>query len=272
MDEDPPPPCANSQDQAMADDDDSFSEIYEDAPSTSQSSHAQVTAGIDEDPTGVLENWGDRSTSSHLSQALTPQNISSQTFTALKQTPLLPGGHNETASVVPKKRGRPHNISTNASSKKANIYSKSWGAILAVDQFELEDVFRRYLDADPPENAASFFKTPLPALDNPDQDHLAEFLQFCCAVDEMPQDDSMDYVRRLFLWVTVGDLAYNIFGADWLNMKKKGLKTIITKTLSEDNYVTLRGKLMLAAQLTFICRNLGMGALFWLRSQLSDFL
>ena len=93
MDEDPPPPCANSQDQAMADDDDSFTdalEVYEDAPSTSQSSHAQVMAGIDEDPTGVSENWGDRSTSSHSNQALTPQNILSQTFTAPKQTSLLP--------------------------------------------------------------------------------------------------------------------------------------------------------------------------------------
>ncbi len=94
----------------MADDDDSFTdalEVYEDAPSTSQSSHAQVMAGIDEDPTRVSENWGDRSTSSHSNQALTPQNILSQTFTAPKQTPLLPGGHDETASVVPNKRGRP---------------------------------------------------------------------------------------------------------------------------------------------------------------------
>ena len=80
----------------MADDDDNFTdalEVYEDAPSTSQSRHAQVMAGIDEDSTGVLENWGDRSTSSHSNQALTPQNILSQTFTTPKQSPLL---HNST--------------------------------------------------------------------------------------------------------------------------------------------------------------------------------
>ena len=61
----------------MADDDDRFTdalEVYEDAPSTSQSSHAQVMAGIDEDSAGISENWGDRSTSSHSNQTLTPQN------------------------------------------------------------------------------------------------------------------------------------------------------------------------------------------------------
>ena len=57
--------------------------------------------------------------------------------------------HDETASVVPKKRGRPSTTSTNAFSKKTHTYSKSWGAILAVDQFELDDVFKRYLDTDP---------------------------------------------------------------------------------------------------------------------------
>lgn len=244
-------PDANSQDQATTDDDDSFTDALEgreDAPSTSQSSHAQVMAGIDKNPTGV------------------------QYTTTPRQTPLFPGGPDETASVVPKKRGRPSNASTNALSTKANIYSKSWGAILAVNHFELDDVFRRYLDAGPSQDAASFFKNNLPALDNPDQDHLADFLQFCRAVDKMPHDGSMDIVRRLFLWVTVGDLAYNIFGADWSNTKKQGMKSIVTNTLNEDDYGTLRGKLLLAAQLTFICRNLGMGALFWLRSQLSDFL
>ena len=39
------------------------------------------------------------------------------------------------------------------------------------------------------------------------------------------------------------------------------------RTLTEDDYVTLRGKLVLAAQLTFTCRNLGMGALIWLRTR-----
>ena len=84
------------------------------------------------------------------------------------------------------------------------------------------------------EDAASFFETP-PALDNPDWDHLADFLQFCCAIDEMPHLDSMDYVRRLFLWVTVGDLAYNIFGADWSNTKNAPYHD---ETLSYDDIVT----------------------------------
>ena len=53
---------------------------------------------------------------------------------------------------------------------------------------------------------------------------------------------------------------------------------LITKTIKEyrdlrgERLVTLRGKLLLVAQLTFICRGLGMGALFWLHSQLNDFL
>ena len=33
--------------------------------------------------------------------------------------------------------------------KKANIYTKSLGAIPVLDQFELDGVFQRYLDADP---------------------------------------------------------------------------------------------------------------------------
>ena len=185
-----------------------------------------------------------------------------------------PGSHHETRTVVPKKRGRPPNASTNSSSKKTNtnIYSKSWGAILAIDHFELDPRFQRYLTDNFPENAASFFEPPPPAFDNPDRDHIAEFLEFCCTVDAMKRDDVIDRVRRLFLLVTVGDLAYNIFGPDWSNTKKQELKVIVTNTLNEDDYSALRKRLILAAQLVFICRNLGMGALFWLHNQLSDYL
>ena len=237
-------PHINCQDQAMADDGDIFTDAVEGhQDATSQYSHPQVVVDTE-----------------------------SQTFTAPRQTQLSPGGHDGTSSVVPKKRGRPSNTSTNASSTKVSIHSKSWGGILAVQHLELEDVFRNYLAADPPEAAASFFKNKLPALDKPDQDHLADFLEFCCAVDKMPRDDDMNIVRRLFLLVTVGDLACTIFGASWSNTKKQGMKSVVTKTLSEEQYVTLRGKLSLAAPVTFICRNLGMGALFWLHNQLSDFL
>ena len=38
--------------------------------------------------------------------------------------------------------------STNAFSKKTHTYSKSWGAILAVDKFKLDDISKRYLYTD----------------------------------------------------------------------------------------------------------------------------
>ena len=59
--------------------------------------------------------------------------------------------HDNKTSVVPKKRGRPTDASTNASSKETSLHSKSWRAILAVDQFKIDKVFKRYLDADPSE-------------------------------------------------------------------------------------------------------------------------
>ena len=121
-----------------------------------------------------------------------------------------------------------------------------------------------------PKDAASFLEPPPPALHNPGLDHLAEFFQFCCAVNAMEPTDSIDCVRRLFLLVTEGDLAFNILGPDCSNMKKQGVKAIVTNVLGDGDCGALREMLTLAAQLTFVCRNLGMGALFWLHSQLSD--
>ena len=225
-------------------------------------------------------------------------------------SPLVPSGNEETASIAPnkrrrlsntsikastkkgedldsdgdiiirKKRGRPSNTSTNASVKRASIFTKSWGAILAVDEFKLDEALRTYLNTYPSTDVASFFKADLPELKKPDQHDLAKFLEFCQKVDKMPRRidhrpsnvSRMDHVRRLFLWVTVGDLANHIFGVDWSNTKKRELKTTIANALEEDDRTALLKKLVLAAQVTFICRNLGMGALFWLPDQLTDYL
>ena len=182
--------------------------------------------------------------------------------------------------IIRKKRGRPSNTSTNDASKKASIFNKSWGAILAVDEFKLDEALRTYLNTYPSTDMASFDKADLPELNEPDQHDLAKFLKFCQEVDKMPRRidhkssnvSRIDHVRRLFLWVTVGDLANHIFGVDWSNTKKRELKTTIANALEEDDRTALLKKLHLAAQVTFICRNLGMGALFWLPDQLTDYL
>ncbi len=145
------------------------SEAHVNEQSTSHLPLDIVTGGGDESPARVAENWGDRSTSSHLNQVLISRELLSQNLTPPNQTPLLLDGHDETASAVPQKRGRPPNTLMNASSKKVNIYSKSWGAILTVEEFQLEDVFRVYLTADSSDDAARFFETPPPPLANLDR-------------------------------------------------------------------------------------------------------
>ena len=182
--------------------------------------------------------------------------------------------------IIRKKRGRPSITSTNDASKRASISNKSWGAILALNEFKLDEALRTYLNTYPSTEMASFDKADLPELNEPDQHDLAKFLKFCQEVDKMPRRidhkssnvSRIDHVRRLFLWVTVGDLANHIFGVDWSNTKKRELKTTIANALEEDDRSALLKKLHLAAQITFICRNLGMGALFWLPDQLTDFL
>lgn len=246
----------------------------------------EMMAHDDNNSTDALERHGDVTSITESSHAQVMAGIESQTSTAPRQTPLLAGIESQTSTaprqtpLLAKKRGRPSNASPNASSKRVNIFSKSWGAILAVEQFTLDGALQRYLASDPSEDVASFFEADLPELNEPDQHDLAKFLEFCQKVDKMPRRidhkssnvSRMDHVRRLFLWVTVGDLANHILGVDWSNTKKRELKTTIANALEEDDRTALLKKLHLAAQVTFICRNLGMGALFWLPDQLTDHL
>ena len=258
----------------MDSDDDKFTDAL-DAPSTDplDSDKDEFTNILNAPSTSPLVPDSHDKTTSIIPQRRGRSPVINVLEDAPSTSPLAPSRPHEKASVVAKKRGRPSNTSMNASSKKVNIYSKSWGGILAINQFELDNVFQEYLDANPPKDAASFFKNgDLPELNNPDRHHLEDFLRFCHAVDKMPHVNGMDIVRRLFLWVTVGDLANHIFGVYWSNTKKQELKIIVTNILDEDRYTTLQKKLVMAASLVFICRNLGIGALFWLSGQLNDHL
>ncbi|KAL8825697.1 MAG: hypothetical protein Q9170_007694 [Blastenia crenularia] len=91
--------------------------------------------------------------------------------------------------------------------------AQTWGSALALKSLLLPAVFQEQLDTNASEDPARFWADAvLPAAEG--SLDLALLLKFSKQVVEMPSDDNLDVVRRIFLFLTAGEMARAIFGPD----------------------------------------------------------
>lgn len=78
------------------------------------------------------------------------------------------------------------------------------------------------------------------------------FVKFCGDVAKMPRKDDKSIVCRLFLFLAVGTMAHHIFGVDWWDVEKDGLKNSICRKRGQETYNLIRINLKLASWLASI--------------------
>ncbi|KAL9001987.1 MAG: hypothetical protein Q9188_005066 [Gyalolechia gomerana] len=169
---------------------------------------------------------------------------------------------------APNKRGRPR-TSTEGPAKEIPAVANTWGLILVLPSLGLPDIFQEELKTNPSHCPNRFLTdAAMPATASaPDLD---VFLKFCSDVAQMPRRDDKNIVCRLFLFLTVGDMAHRIFGKEWWDLKRDRLKSRISRERGPETYNAIRSNVKLASRLTFICKRLSTGCLFWLCTTLSD--
>lgn len=144
------------------------------------------------------------------------------------------------------------------------MYSKTWGAIIATQEFKLHHTLREHLALNITRDAALFLRMSLSSLANSAGEsipNLAVFSKFCDDVYEMPRDDVIKRVCRLFLLRTVGEIAFHVCGSKWSNEKSEVLKKAIIRNHDEDIYKSIQPSIRIAGRLAFICQLFGNGCL-----------
>lgn len=145
--------------------------------------------------------------------------------------------------------------------------------IVAQHELKLDHILQEHLKVNTTYDAAYFFSGCfLPTLTNFSKEHLQEFLQFCLDVYAMAQDKIISRVHRLFLLLTVGDVALSIFGPEWWIKEHQELKRIVIAKLSKSKFLQLQPILTMASALSFICQcpGFGVGCIFWIQGELTD--
>ncbi|KAL8824257.1 MAG: hypothetical protein Q9170_008214 [Blastenia crenularia] len=170
----------------------------------------------------------------------------------------------------PKKRGRPKQSPDNPSTVPS-AYSQPWGAILVAEQFKLSKVFRDLL-ADDTLDAAPFFTVAAVTLPAPSEEEptRSSFVKFCDDVYGMAHIEPIQVVCRLFLLVTLGEMAARLFGPKWSNEKNQRLSKSIIRSHGKETYDSIQRPCRLANRLDFVCQQFGKGCIFWLQEKLTE--
>ena len=152
-----------------------------------------------------------------------------------------------------------------------SILSKSWDAILAMQDCKLDLLLQHRLETIPNDDAAQFLPNPLPLLGDTDKQFnpsIEAFTRFCRKVAKMPHATVEDHVQWLFLELAVGDMSNLLFGREGSCRMTQASASIIAKE-GNDAWKDSQSTIAIGKSLVFICSKLGNGCLFWLHSELT---
>ncbi|KAL8763465.1 MAG: hypothetical protein Q9184_000733 [Pyrenodesmia sp. 2 TL-2023] len=190
-------------------------------------------------------------------------NGSYSTPVGVEQRAITISSEEDALQVVPVRKksvGRPRTVNLEGPPALGPSYNDPWGAILIQSNFELPKSIESYLEASTSYDATHFLQdAQLPSLSGVGKED--KIPDFCRKVVALPQRGGKEHLYRLFLLLTVGDMAAKL-GGTW----QRRIKAMPDNA----DFNEIGDTLKMGMSLVQLSDTFGTGSIFWFEESLTD--